>query len=205
MNIVFTTTKAGTRLHKEGCRYAKTGQEVVDLTMFGSAKPATCCRPKPEQLAAAASALNAKIFPKEEFGGIEARAPRRELSTARVAEAEPKVPAVAEAPKPKASKKAEPKAPKQTKIIASKGLLESGQQVPAGTRWIRQNRLGALVATVNLQQANPEEVGTSFDGDAKWGAVCVTHRTVVCHGTHRDAWKTLAKSDAWCEGCKSGK
>ncbi|MGX4690749.1 hypothetical protein [Streptomyces sp. JNUCC 63] len=100
------------------------------------------------------------------------------------------------ASKPKARKaKAAPAKPKETKIHAGKQLLESDQMLPLGTRWARRNRVGALVASVDLWASEGD------DGGDRWGAVCITHGTTERHHTHRDAWSALPKSASWCDGC----
>lgn len=127
----------------------------------------------------------------------EPKAQRRELSAARVDEEEPEIPEVAEAPEPKVKRRRRTRpTTKETKVIASKKILDSEQAVPAGTRWIRRNRLGSLVASVDLWQHSGD------DGGPRWGAMCLTHGTTARHETHRDAWKTLPKSNEWCEGCR---
>ncbi|CAL9496652.1 hypothetical protein [Streptomyces sp. enrichment culture] len=158
--LVITTTKRGTRLHNEGCRYAKTGTAVTLADL--DATPASCCRPKPEAIEAARTALTPKRTRKQ--------AANRTRHTTSLNGG-------------------------QTVVIGVASRLEAAE-VPEGVRWIRKNRLGSLVASVDLWQHSGD------DGGPRWGAMCLTHGTTARHETHRDAWKTLPKSNEWCEGCR---
>lgn len=82
----------------------------------------------------------------------------------------------------------------QTVVIGATSRLGEAD-LPDGVRWLKKNRLGSLVASVDLWAT-----GTPDDGD-RWGACCLTHETTVRHATHRDAWARLPKSAEWCADC----
>jgi hypothetical protein len=131
----------------------------------------------------------------------EPKADRRPLSAARIDEPTPEIPAVAEAPKPKAKKtrkSAAPKATKRTeptKVFASGRNAEAAAKVP-GVRWAGVVRAtGALTASVNCA-----EYGLVGAAD-KWMALCITHDQHEFHATHRDAWTARRRPADWCDGC----
>lgn len=181
--LVFTTTAKGTRIHKDSCRYAKTAAPVDRLAVLDAAKLATCCRPKAVDVDAVRATLT-----KKEAAAAKARKPATKAAPKK------RTPKAA----PTESRRVKPST-KETKLFAAKRTLADDQMVPEGARWFRRNRLGSLVASVDLRQANGD------DGEAfRWGSVCVTHGTTVRHRTHRDAWKVLPRSADWCDGCREG-